>query len=477
MFARRCTVALAFALAVSAFGASEVAAQSGSVSRYFAIENATVVTVSGRTWTGGTIVIENGLITAVGNVPAPAGAWVIDGTGLTVYPGLIDGLGSAGLPTPPTTDRAGARRPGGGGGSREPNAGAGSDEGYSRGPEDRPATFTWVNAADQLVADDEALGKWRSAGFTSAVTAPRSGFFPGHAAIVNLAGDRGAAMVVMSPVALRFNLRGGPGHQGYPTSLMGSFAYIKQVFSDARQYRVARTLYDDDPSGLERPPYDRALEPLGAVLAGQERLLFPANSRTEILRALATSEEIGVRPIVYGAHAGYAAVDALRGRDVPVLVNLDWPAAPRDGDPEADTSLDDLRFRLLAPTTPARFDEAGIPFALSAEGLRSPRDVHDAVRKAIEAGLSPDAAVRAFTLSPAEIFGAADRLGSLEVGKIANLLVTEGDLFAEGTEIRMVFVDGRKYEAGRGRGGQGGGGPGGARWQGWAARGRARRGL
>ena len=433
---------------------------------HYAIENARLVTVSGQTIDRGTIVIENGVITQVGGgsrVTVPAGAWVIDGNGLTVYPGLIDALTTLGLPRPPAREarRGGGGPPRGGRPGGFPGGGGGGpiqiDPNYSYGPEDRPATFTWVNAADQLEPDSAQVVRWRSAGFTSVVVAPDQGFFPGHAALINLAGERPRDMVVKTPVALRANLRGGRGHRGYPSSTMGSFAYIKQLFADAAHYQAAWELYERNPRGLERPEYDRALEPLAAIRNGSEKLLFPANTTTDMHRAFHTSEEIGATTILYGMSHGYEAAPMLAMHDQPVLVSLNWPTAPRDADPEADTSLEELRFRLLAPTTPAVLQEAGVTFAFYSDTIRNPSEVLAGARKAVEAGLAHDDAVRAFTLSAAEIFGVADRLGSLDVGKIANLVVTDGDLLDDSTKVQFVFVDGQRFEPEEDTGGRAGG--------------------
>ncbi len=437
--------AWACALTVTCAGtifAAEVAAQAGMPSHY-AIENARLVRLTGRTIESGTIVVENGIITAIGdNVQTPPGAWVIDGTGLTVYPGLIDGLSTLGMSeedAPP--ERQGGR--GFGGGPPGGRGGGPDAPPPSQGPEDRPATFAWINAADRLELDDDEFRRWRAAGFTSALTAPSNGFFSGGAAIINLAGERPSDLVVTTSVAQRLNLNGGPGHRGYPSSQPGVFAYIKQYFGDAEHYRNANRLYNADPRGRERPTYDRALEGIMPVLGGPVPLLFPASTTTEIRRAMRISAQIGATPIIYGAHSAYQMVDELSS--FRLLVSLDWPEAPEDGDPEADTSLDVLRHRLLAPTAPARLHESGVPFAFYSDGL-APKDVISAARKAVEAGLPHDEAVEALSLGVARIFGVDDRLGALREGFIANLVVADGDLLAEDTEVKMVFVDGRRFE-------------------------------
>ncbi len=426
---------------VGTFPAAEVAAQDGLPSHY-AIENARLVRLTSPTIESGTIVVQNGIITAIGdNVQTPPGAWVIDGTGLTVYPGLIDGLSTLGM----SAEDAPAPREGGPFGGGPPGRRGGGPDGPppSQGPEDRPATFAWINAADRLELDDDEFRPWRAAGFTSALTAPSNGFFSGNAAIINLAGERPSDLVVTTSVAQRLNLNGGPGHRGYPSSQPGVFAYIKQYFSDAAHYRNANRLYNADPSGRERPTYDRALEGIMPVLGGTVPLLFPASTTTEMRRAMRISEQIGATPIIYGAHSAYRMVDELSSSRL--LVSLDWPAAPEDGDPEADTSLDVLRHRLLAPTAPARLHESGVRFAFYSDGLE-PKDVIGAARKAVEAGLPHDEAVEALSLGVARIFGVDDRLGALQEGFIANLVVADGDLLAEDTEVKMVFVDGQRFE-------------------------------
>ena len=154
----------------------------------YAIRGARLVAVSGETIEAGTIVVADGIIQAVGvDVEVPAGAWEIDGEGLTVYPGLIDALSTVGMPDDVTVPSGGGGR-GGRGGPQPGGSGAGAQAPFSRGPEDRPATFTWRAAADVLEGTTDDFAAWRNAGFTTVVTAPSRGFFAGSAAVVNLAG-------------------------------------------------------------------------------------------------------------------------------------------------------------------------------------------------------------------------------------------------------------------------------------------------
>jgi imidazolonepropionase-like amidohydrolase len=409
---------------------------------HLAIQNARIVTGSGQTIDRGTIVIENGLITAVGsNARVPEGAWVIDGEGLTVYPGLIDAMSAVGLPT---SMRAAPGRGRGAAGAAQ----AGQQEvPYSWGPEDRPATYTWMSAADDLNLEDDAIETWRNAGFTSVVATPERGIFPGQSAVINLAGERARDMVVKTPVAMRVNFRAGPGYRGFPNSLFGATAYVKQSFIDAAYYGRAWTIYNDSPAGLERPEYDRALEPLRVAINSNTYIMLPGDMGYEVQRAVMIGEQMGVNTMVYGARQGYQVAEELAEKNIPVLLDVNWPEPPRDADPEAEVALSLLRFRDRAPTTPAEFERAGVRFAFYSGGAQ-PDKVMANVHKSIALGFSHEAALRAFTMAPAELFGVSDRLGSLETGKIANAVVTDGNLFDPDTKVMMVFVDGHRFETG-----------------------------
>ena len=410
----------------------------------FAIENARVVTVSGATLDGATVVVDNGVIAAVGRGAAPpAGAWVVDGAGKTVYPGLFDAFTTLGHGSAPEGGGFGAFGGPGEGAEGEPPP-------HSWGPEDRPGTSTWLTAADDIDGGDERFEEWRRAGFTTVLSTLHAGLVPGQAAVLNLRSfERAREMVVATPAAMRVNLRDrARTFTGYPGSSMGVFAYLKQLYYDAMHYRDAWAAYEADPRGKRRPEWDPALDPVRRQFAEGWPALFPADGRSDIGRALAATREMGVRPVVYGAQQAWAGADLLAEAGVPALVNLDWPEPPADGDPEAVPDLSQLRRYDRAPTTPAALAAAGVRFAFYSGGLDGPGEALAAVRRAVAQGLAEDAAVRALTLAPAEIFGVADRLGSIDEGKIANLIVTDGGLLEEDTRVEVVFVDGEMFEVG-----------------------------
>jgi len=412
--------------------------------RVYAIRDARVVTVSGPVIERGTVVLREGLIEAVGEkTPIPPEAWVIEGQGLTVYPGLIDALSSLGIPEAaptPAPTRTSARtvpaQP-----SQPPAQVQTPETRPAEGPEDRPSNTSWLRAADLISPADRRLETARSLGFTAAVTFPQRGIFAGQGAVIALAGERPGQMVISAPAGLFLTLSTA-GFTSFPGSLMGVLAYIRQVYLDAEHYRLAKEFYARHPNGSQRPAYDRALE--GVLEA--PRVLLPASRAVEIDRMLRFAAELKLNAVLYGAHEAHRVAALLKKSGVPVLISLRWPERSRDADPDQVDSLRVLEFRERAPTTPAVLAKQGVPFAFYTEGITSAREFIRAVRRALEAGLTPEAALRAFTLSAAEIYGVADRLGSIEKGKIANLIVTDGELFQEKTRVKYVFIDGLKYE-------------------------------
>jgi imidazolonepropionase-like amidohydrolase len=418
-------------MAVLLGGTSRLRAQGGEP-QYFAIKNATIAPVSAPRLENATVIVSRGVISAVGkDVNIPGEAWVIDGTGLTVYPGLFDSFTDVGLvpaPTPPAGENGSrAQRP------------------IPRGPEDRPGSNAWRDAAGEASLSEKRVELWRSSGFTTVVSAPKGGTFPGQAAVLDLAGERNGDMVVKSPVAIPVSLEPSGNFASFPGSLMGTLSYVRQVWLDAEWSAKAEAIYEKSPRGVARPRYDRTNSALADALEDHALVLIPANNSVELRRALDLPERCHVNGVLYGGQMSYEVAGEIAAKKLPVLVDLKWPEADKDADPAEIPSLRTLRFRDRAPSSPVALAKAGAKFAFYSGGIAAPKDIFKAVRKSIDAGLPADAALRALTLSPAEIFGVADRLGSIEKGKIANLVVADGDLFDEKTTLKYVLVDGQRF--------------------------------
>jgi imidazolonepropionase-like amidohydrolase len=408
----------------------------------YAITNARIVPVSGAEITRGTVVIREGLIAAVGaNVNAPSDARVIDGAGLTVYPGLIDANSTLGLPAGAAAPQGGR----GGGGiviTTQQNAPAiaalNSAQPVGLQPE--------VRAEDFLRPGGDQIEGERSAGITSALSAPREGIFAGQSAFINLAGDTPQQMIVRSPVALHVGftpLRSG----GYPGSLLGVFAAFRQMMLDAQRYREVNAIYERSPRGMRRPDQDKSLAALQPALAREMPVVFAADSQREIERALDLAEEFKLRAMISGGLEAWKVADRLAAAKVPVLLSLNFPRRTTAPSPDADPDpIRILRQRVDAPKNAGRLAAAGVRFAFQSGGLTNLSDFLANAARAVENGLARDEALRAMTIRPAELFGVENQLGTIEAGKIANLTVVRGDIFARDRRITHVFIDGRPVD-------------------------------
>jgi imidazolonepropionase-like amidohydrolase len=408
----------------------------------YAITNARIVTVSGPAIERGTVVVRDGLIAAVGaGLAAPPDARAIDGTGLTVYPGLIDASTTLAIPRPSPTPA-----PAGGGGLAALIFGQSTVSAVSPNSTQLPGLQPEILASDIIRPGGPEVEAARNAGITTAQTAPRGNVFLGQSAVINLAGDTPQAMIVRSPVALYVGLN--PIGQGqYPGSLMGVFSSVRQMLLDARRFREASEIYERNPRGLRRPEQDKSLQALLPVLARQVPVVMQADRVREIERALDLAQEFNFQLVINGGMEADRVAARLKAAGVPVLLSLNFPRRAAAPSPEADPEpLRVLRERVEAPKTAGRLAAAGVRFAFQSGGMASMTDFLANAARAVEAGLSRDEAVRAMTLRAAEILGVASQLGSIEVGKIANLTVTRGDLFARDRRVAHLFIDGRQIE-------------------------------
>jgi imidazolonepropionase-like amidohydrolase len=435
---------LAAAAWLSAPAGAQRARPGGGIDVY-AITGARIVTVSGATIDRGTVVIRDGLIAAVGaNVPAPPDARTIDGTGLTVYPGLIDASTTLGIPRPSPTPGQG--QGGGGGGGFAGLFGQSAPSAVSPNSTQLPGLQPEILASDIIRPGGAEIEAARNAGITAAQTAPRGNVFLGQSAVINLAGDTPQAMIVRSPVALYVGLN--PIGQGqFPGSLMGVYSAVRQMLLDARRFREAEEIYERSPRGLRRPEQDKSLAALLPVLARQVPVVMQADREREIERALDIAQEFNLQLVINGGLEADRVAARLKAANVPVLLSLNFPRRTASVSAEADPEpLRVLRERVEAPKTAGRLAAAGVRFAFQSGGMTTMNDFLSNASKAVDAGLARDEAVRALTLRPAEILGVGNQLGSIEVGKIANLTVTRGDLFARDRRLTHLFIDGRQVE-------------------------------
>ena len=391
---------------------------------YHALVGARVVTGPGQVMDNATIVIRDGLIQALGRgTDAPAGARVWNLEGLTVYPGFIDAHADLGMDAVP--------------------------EGGDVGPTHwNPQVRAWFSTTRNLQDDADRRAALRSQGFGAALAVPKQGIFRGTASLINL-GDAGVRDRVLRPDIAQavgfqrsFELGGS-----YPNSAMGTIALMKQTLMDAEWYMRAWDAYESSGRAFLPPETSEALAALQDVVVGNQPVIFETGSEEEYLRAHRLALEFGIQPWFRGNGQEHRIIDVLRGRSEPLIVPLDFPDAPDVGDPEAalNVSLADLRDWYLAPTSPAQLADAGVRFAITTDGMASLNDFLPNLRIAVARGLSSEDALAALTTTPADWLGVERTHGTIEEGKVANLIVSEGDLFTEEATVRDVWVRGTVY--------------------------------
>lgn len=398
--------------------------QSGeSTADVYAIRNARIVTVSGADIENGTLIIRNGKIEAVGaSVAVPTGATEIDARGLNVYPGMIDAgtsLGLVEIPTgaPGTVDLSEV-------GDMNPNAQAI----VAVNPHSAHIPVTRVN------------------GVTSAATLPLGGIISGQAAVINLNGTTPGEMSVVSNAALVINFPRAN------TTTFDSFfnpqtanlteaitardkqvTQLRKLLEDAAAYGRAQDAFAHDAK-LPRPDQNIVLASLVPYVRGERPVLFRVDREAEIRAAIKFADEMHMRPIIFGGDEAWKVTTLLKERNVPVIIAgvLDMPLREDDA---YDVHYENA----------AKLQQAGVRFCISTGDIGAHvRDLPFHAGMASAFGLSRAEALKAVTLYPAQIMNVADRMGSIEAGKIANLVITDGDLLETRTHVRYLFINGRQ---------------------------------
>jgi len=403
--------------ALLCIAASSLAAQTaapGHASRGWVIRDATIVPVSGPRIERGTVVIRDGRIEAVGAAAAAQpGDSVIDATGLFVYPGMID---------------AGTRL-----GLTEISSVAGGEDQQELGefnPQD--AALTAVNPNSELIPVT------RTNGVTTAITSPRGGLVSGQAALIDLLGWTPQEMAIRAPAAMvmTYPRTGGGGRFARPVGqtdpreqISRQIRALKAFLGDAKAYAEIKARLAAGAPGAQ--PTNLAMEAMLPVMRGDVPALFDVETAEQIRGVLALADTFGIRVILRGAHEAWRLADTLAARHIPVIVG------PTTTDVGPDEPYDEIY------ANPGVLAKAGVTIAFQTNNAHESRDLPYNAALAEAYGLAPDAALRAVTLNPAEIFGVGDRLGSIERGKVANLLVTDGDPLDARHGPRYVFIRGQ----------------------------------
>ena len=371
-----------------------------------AITGGTVYPVSGPKLANATVLIRDGKIAAVGtSVAVPSDATRIDATGKWVTPGLIDGAGQMGLV--------------------EIGAVAGTREALLKG-DTIAASF---NVAEGINPASVVIPVTRIEGVTTVLAVPAGNLVSGQAVLIDLAGNTIEEMLVKSPVGVVLN-DSETGKDFAGGSRAALVERVRRVLRDALEYERRRA----DFGRAQLRPLSAAaadLEALLPVLHGQEPLIAYANRRSDIESALRLAREFKLKLVLAGAQEGWQIAGAIAQAGVPVLVE------PLDNIPSYDAL--GIRYEnagLLA--------KAGVKVALMETDTHNSRNLRQQAGNAVAYGMTWDQVLRAVTLSPAEMFGVADRYGSLDPGKVANVVVWSGDPFEFATGVEHVLIRGKE---------------------------------
>ena len=391
----------------------------------YVIRNVRVVTVSGPDIENATVIIAAGRIASVGvyDRASMPSAQEIDGRGLTVYPGMIDLGTNMGL-------------------SEISAVGATNDTTELGDMNPNVASIWSVNP------HSNHINVTRVAGVTNALSLPSGGIISGQAAFINLAGSSPREMAVAPQAALvvEFPRIGGGGgfaaflqaQQGVTPDALAArdrrIDLLRQMLRDAEAYGRAQDAYAKDPKNVQRPPSDLKLAALVPYVRGERPVIFRAEREREIRAALRFAEEMKLKAVIIGGSEAWKTAQLLKERNVPVILDSVLNMPLREDDPY--DSLYENASKLQA---------AGVRFCISTgDSGAHVRDLPFHAGMAAAYGLPKTEALKSVTLYPAQILGVADRLGSVEQGKVANLVVTDGDMLEARTSVRYLFINGRQ---------------------------------
>jgi imidazolonepropionase-like amidohydrolase len=421
----------------------------------FAITGARVIALPGRVFDPGVVVVRGGIIEAVGparTTAIPPDARVFDRKGRVVHAAFVDPY--------VTADRLAGRRPRvpiddeeAGEGTTPPGRGAGAAAAPSAAPPLDPA-HPEQRVVESLRVAERVAESYRRAGFAVVAAVPGSGILRGRGAVVALGEGPLEGRILTSDEAHyatldpeRFDFSNF-GRAAYPVSKMGAVALVRQTFADALWWREAQAAYSRRPAGLRRLSWEAGRAALVAAAEGREPVVFEAGDVLSLLRAEKLARELKLKARFVTAGDEYRLRDLVLASKPDLIVRVDFPRPVRlDDDAEwQEVPLERLRRIDRSPSNPKWLRDAGASFSLTTAGLDDVDDFARRVREAIARGLSKDDALAAVTLVPARQLGFADRLGSLETGRIANLVVETGEPFAESTRAAEIWIEGRRIE-------------------------------
>ena len=408
------------------------ATSSARVTPTYAIVNCKIIPVTGSPIEKGIIIIRDGLIESLGpqgKISIPEDAEIIKAEGLFAYPGLIDAHTNLFLELPKQEPRTPGTR-------RTSTAGPRQKE---------KAQHPDLMAVKLLKSKKTDVAGLHRVGITTVLVVPERGIYAGQSVLLNVNGVKAEPMVIKSPVALHVNFTTASGT--YPSSLMGTMAFLRQSFLDTEHYSSHKSQFSKSSRGLKRPEYNPFLEALAPYVVEKSPVFFNCANLEDIKRALGLIKEFKLNGFLTGANEAWRVADLLiKNAKVPLLVSLNFKPPKTSIYVHQGEELKKKAEEEIYPANAANLHKKKLTFALTSQGLKKPEDIPKNVQKAVKAGLPKEEALKAMTIIPAKFLGVSSFLGSLEPGKIANIILTSGEIFDEKTRVERVFVDGIAFE-------------------------------
>ena len=389
--------------------------------RLFAFKNATIFKHYNEKIENATLLIRDGKVEAIGtNITVPKEAIEYDLAGKFIYPSFIDLCSDYGVPEVKSERR---RRD-------MPPVMTSTKNGAFAWNEALKSEF---RAYEVFNTNDEKAKEYRNLGFGTVLTQRMDGISRGSAALVTLQDEREHQVIISNNAAHVLSFNKGSSTMDYPTSLMGSIALLRQTYYDAQWYKTQRTEFNTslvEWNNLQALPQ-----------------IFMTNDKLDALRAVKLGKEFSVSYIIKGSGDEYKRLEAMKATGAPFIVPIKYPDAYDIEDPldAMQVDLSDMKHWEMAASNAGRMDKAGIRIALTLNGLKKKEDFWPNLRKAIEAGLSEEAALKALTATPAQLLKAEGLIGSLVQGKVANFIITNGNIFNKETKIYHNWIQGTPY--------------------------------
>lgn len=411
------------------------------VTQTFYFKNIRVVPKPGQLLEGHQLIVKNGLIEAVGkNLPIPAEAMVIAADSLFAYPGFIDAFSHTGIPKPENKDQQKVTDPG-------------------NPPDDVAGITPQKTVSETFKTGDKSIGDMRSVGFTTSNVSPRGLMLPGKTSLLLHLDEEVDKVSFKKDIGMTAQFT--TNRSVYPSTVIGVMSKFRDLYKNSEILGASHDKYLLNPSGLHRPVYKKEEWALFPVTQKKLPVYFVASTSNQIYRALELKKELGFSLVLVDAKQAWAVIPELKKYQVQVALSLDLPEEvkekPAENSKDSTTvkkqiSAEEMEFEKKKIQSykqyvgqAAEFEKAGLPFSFSALSVK-PQDIPKNIRRMVKEGLSEKAALEALTTYPASLLGVSSTMGTIEKGKVANIVITEKNFFDEKSKIKYVFVDGRMFE-------------------------------